>query len=318
MKKMPAKPKPKLPLRAKIATGIMVGLLGLRTGGAQPIPEARARMEQVQRHEISPQAWQTHLKAQKTIEKLKEINAESQKRMSEQERQKQELTSQTLMMARIQDNVTSKGLFLKRTYPEISKKQIDNTIERHNLDKRITRNYPILQADKKAMIKGMPNISEKAIGQFIYSINPDLPLVENGRTLPSLIIEISARYGVAPELVTGLWQAESGCGKKGPAVITKSIGNEKYFTAPTDQATTYSRHIARDGTGYKKYPNFETAIRSACKELQRYAQVKGRRTLATVAYTWSPPSENITEQHIANIFWGIKRQATIELWLEGK
>jgi hypothetical protein len=121
-------------------------------------------------------------------------------------------------------------------------------------------------------------------------------------TQPNICFNLKTAEKLSRKAIVAKWNAESNCGKSDLAIITKSIGNEKYTEPPKGSGLIWS-----DYKGYKKYPDYETAIREFCRQTRIYTDKQGLKTLDKITNQWTPPSENKTSQHLNDIVSAMRK-----------
>ena len=122
---------------------------------------------------------------------------------------------------------------------------------------------------------GPPSISVEQIERVLNKYGS--PAAGQGR----LLYDLGVRYGIDPAYALAFFVHESGCGTKGVARFTKSLGNIRW----TEGFENYS--------GYRKYPTWEAGIEDWYKLItELYIGAWNLRTIDKIIPVYAPWGDN--------------------------
>ncbi len=237
---------------------------------------------------------------------------ERKRRQAEFDRKQNEIRTLTA----IEENPTSKPLFIQKEYP-YPKRGVLSAIEKNrNLEKKITPrvSFRINPKGENTLFE----LSPKAIGAFMYHVNPDLPLLVNGERFPDAVARVAREEGVFSPYAVSVALAEGHCLKDMPNRVTWSWGNEKYDQPSPYKDISWGKYTAKDGVVYRQYPDPITGLRAFCRKSQYHLDRASDKTTSGVLSILTPKSENDTAAHIATVVSTMRELGALNIWLSGR
>jgi len=136
-------------------------------------------------------------------------------------------------------------------------------------------------------LTGSPSISVGQIEAVLQRYGS--PALGKGQAL----YDLGVRYGISPAYALAFFVHESGCGTKGVARFTKSLGNIRW----TQGFDNYQ--------GYRSYPSWEAGIEDWYKLItDLYINGWGLRTVDAIIPRYAPSADsNDPPAYIASVKW---------------
>ncbi len=161
---------------------------------------------------------------------------------------------------------------------------IDTTSPAQKADEVVA---PVVQGSQKYEVTGQPSVSVGQIEAVLQRYGS--PAVGKGQAL----YDLGVKYGIDPAYALAFFVHESGCGTKGVARFTHSLGNIRW----TQGFDNYE--------GYRSYPTWEAGMEDWYKLItDLYINGWGLRTVDAIVPRYAPSADsNDPPAYVASVKW---------------